>query len=1295
MTDEQTKEIRRRLDEELSLDEFERDYRSTGEAATQFFQDLFVQVLNFEETTSPLGDATWQDIPVHEWPNTARANAARLFAKSGNFRVIYVELEKLTRTAERNAVQSLTRSDRTSGWAIDGSFLTVFHAPDEDIWHLVTPYEEGTDDITTGRPVLRRYTLGEGETHRTVANALSSMDASKGRLAERIDEAFRVKPVTEDFYENYKNAFDTLSKELRRKGLEIEDADRYAHTTLNRLMFFYYLQKKGWIGDRKDFVRWFHEQYEKSDEEDVFHEKWLSALFFEGMNSPKGGNINVDLPSDVRSAIAGLPYMNGGLFQPTEEDERDTFLSDSALKSVIEEFLEQYNFTVTEESPYDIDVAVDPAMLGKIYESLIAEQERGEAGIFYTPRVEVDLMCRMALYEQFCDHANDLDAEGKQRIVEFIFSEPQDWDAESAGETEQLENILHKLRIVDPACGSGAFLVGMKQVVTELYRKLGTTPDYHLKEQIINENLYGVDIKDWAVRVAEFRLWLSLVEGEEQLPDQRPVLPNFSFKLKVGDSLIQKLDGEFVSLDTLTRTLDGDTAGLLTELKELKREHFEGETDRTQEIEEKQVELLKNHVDGLIDNLSKDGSQQTLFGDTKDDQIDDDVQERIEELKETRDAIDEAGAAGFFMWDIDFSDVMVEGGFDIVIGNPPYVRQEDIIDQGIHPERLDEMDGGEVKKLKKEYKNDLVQYVEETFDISAYKRSDIYVYFYFKGLEVLRENGTLSYITSNSWLDIGYGKRLQQALLEKASLSTVMGNISEKAFEDADVNAYITMANKSQNGILAGETKFTRINCPYVDLNYASAFKSIFTTNEADTEELLFNEEPARVYEEGDIRTLTFSHAGLWRLGGGSTRDLDDDSGPVYSEESGFGPTKVIANHDLSQNLQLPTGSYSMGLWGRFVDAPTLYFEIWRDAGDQFTTIRDLTDDGGDLTRGVTSGANKYFFVPRPGEDNKYFTADYNGDTGELVLTHKDSNRTARIEPEYWMRPLKEIPEDYQDQFDCRYETDDGTEMVPNLVLVKNREIKTSPIEPAHLSSVWIRIDDDKATLEQDGRNALDYVELGEAEIWGRDSDKSLSSRTTFNSRDPWYMQPTVSDPYILLTRYVNAKYQFHFNPCAFPVADNFYYLSTSEEFDPAYLAGYLNSTLGWFMAEISSRSWTNALKFDKTEFMELPVVDAKEQTQSTAGEAVENLMERDLEDVFVELGGYNPSDVTIESVKEDRVDLDTPIFNELDLTDKQRERLYKEMVTLVRDRLMRQPDENPSLCETITEHNSQYDYSR
>lgn len=962
MSAERVQEVRERLDTDLSVEDFERDYRSTEESATQFFQDLFVQVLNFEETPSPLGDATWQDLPVHEWPNEARANAARLFAEAGNFRVIYVELEKMTRTAERNAIRSLTRSDQTSGWAIEGSFLTLFHSPDEDIWHLVTPYEEGTDDITTGRPVLRRYTLGEGETHRTVAQGLSSMDASKGRLTERIDEAFRVKPVTEDFYENYKSAFDTLSKELRRKGLEIEGADRYAHVTLNRLLFFYYLQKKGWIGERKDFVRWFHEQYQESDDEDVFHEKWLSALFFDGMNKPAGEDIDADLPTDGESAIAGLPYMNGGLFQPSEEDELDTFLSDSALGSVIREFLEQYNFTVTEESPYDIDVAVDPAMLGKIYESLIAEQERGEAGIFYTPRVEVDLMCRMALYEQFCDHANDLDAEGKQRIVEFIFSEPQDWDVESSGKTEQLENILHELRIVDPACGSGAFLVGMKQVLTELYRKLGTTPDYHLKEQIINENLYGVDIKDWAVRVAEFRLWLSLVEGEEQLPDQRPVLPNFSFKLKVGDSLIQKLDGEFVSLDTLTRTVDGDTGNLLTELKKLKREHFEGEADRTQEIEEKQVELLRNHIDGLIDSLSQEGSQQTLLGDTKDDQVDDDVEERIEELEETRDAIDEAGAAGFFMWDIDFSDVMVEGGFDIVIGNPPYVRQEDIIDQGIHPERLDQMEDSRVKELKKEYKGDLVSYVQNVFDLKPYKRSDIYVYFFFKGLDLLRDNGTLTYIASNSWLDVNYGQRLQEGLLRFSDLKYLLDNRAGPIFDDADVNTVITVANRTAGmEAVDRDTSFVTFEEYYEDIVHDDLMADVLVNDGENTSEIDYREETLQYNRLDTGRIVSITEAGLWRLGGGVVEKAEEESSErVYSEQTGVGGLQAgLETYSDDRGDLKPVGSYSGEQnWSMYLQAPDIYYQILERNQNKLITLGSVAD----VFRGTRTGKNSYFY---------------------------------------------------------------------------------------------------------------------------------------------------------------------------------------------------------------------------------------------------------------------------------------------------------------------------------------------
>jgi hypothetical protein len=1213
---DQTEEIQKRLDENLSLEAFERDNRSTEETATQFFRDLFVQLLNFEDTLSPLGDATCQDLPTHEWSSATRANAARLFAESGNFRVIYIELETLTRTAERNTIQSLTHSNRTGRWAIEGTFLTVFHAPDEDTWHLVTPYEEDSDDITTGRPVLRRYTLGEGETHRTVASRLTQMDASKpGRLADRINDTFRVQTVTKDFYNDYKDAFDTLSSELREKDLDFEDADEYAHITLNRLLFFYYLQTKGWIGDRKDFMRWFHERYEESDDSEQFHEKWLSTLFFDGMNQTEGGSIDADLPTEIENVISELAYMNGGLFQPTDLDGNDTFLSDDALNTIIREFLEQYNFTVTEESPYDIDVAVDPAMLGKIYESLIAEQERGEAGIFYTPRVEVDLMCRMALYEQFCDHANDLDADGKQRIVEFIFSESRNWNPKNTEETKIFEEILHELRIVDPACGSGAFLVGMKQVLTELHRKLDLTPDYHLKEQIINENLYGVDIKDWAIRVAEFRLWLSLIEGEDQLPDQRPVLPNFSFKLKVGDSLMQKLDGECVSIDTITQTLNG----------------------------------------------------------------------------ETKDTIDDTGG-GFFMGDVDFSDVMVEGGFDIVIGNPPYVRQEDIIDQGIHPERLDQMNDSEVRDLKKQYKNNLVEYVRETFDIKPYKRSDIYIYFYFKGIDLLRENGTLSFITSNSWMDIGYGKKLHEGLLKLTDLSYIIGNTSEKSFEDADVNTNITIANRKQQEILADYTRFISFSRPFINYDYADDFPDFLINPEAKAEQIEMDDETVHVSTSDGIRSISLGHDSLWRLGGGSTTNLEgDEPEQVFSEEVGLTHNQAALSSYSCREASLPTGSYDAGTWGRFVDAPTLYFSLWRDYGERFTFLGDISES----EYGLKSGANKFFFVPRPGTENSRHVSDMDSSTGELLLHHKDT-RDFRIEPDFWMQPMDEIPEKYHTQYDHTYTTENGQTLVPDLILVKNREIQTSPIEPKHLNNVHIDIDRSRTELKADNANALEYVEFGEEARWDRDNDNKLSERSSLRNRSPeWFSQPSVIDPYILLTITVNANFQYHYNPCGFPVSNNFYYLPELNDFYPGYVAGYLNSSIGWFFEEITGRSWTNTLRFDKPEYLILPIIDTDEEVQQNVESNLENLMERDIGHVFDEIGAYHPNEVTLESVDSDRRALDAVFFDELGIDEAQRVQLYREIVRSVRDRLMRQPDENPALCEIIDKHNPQYDYSR
>jgi hypothetical protein len=175
----------------------------------------------------------------------------------------------------------------------------------------------------------------------------------------------------------------------------------------------------------------------------------------------------------------------------------------------------------------------------------------------------------------------------------------------------------------------------------------------------------------------------------------------------------------------------------------------------------------------------------------------------------------------------------------------------------------------------------------------------------------------------------------------------------------------------------------------------------------------------------------------------------------------------------------------------------------------------------------------------------------------------------------------------------------------------------------------------------------------------------------------------------------VNAKYQYHYNPCGFEVSKNFFYADVGGNLSPGHVAAFMNSTMGWFMAENTGRSWTNTLRYDKPEYQRFPLMTAVGSVQEVSESRLNTMMERDIGHVFDELGAYNPDDVTLSGVKDDRRELDKVFFHELWYTEEKQLQLYREVVRMVRDRLMRQPDENPSLCETIAEHNPQYDYSR
>jgi type I restriction-modification system DNA methylase subunit len=373
------------------------------------------------------------------------------------------------------------------------------------------------------------------------------------------DSAFDVEAVTKQFFDEYKAIFRILEDDLSRQTKDKIWAHDYALQFLNRTMFLYFVQRKRWLGDDTEFLRSFWESYKTLGQpKDTFVAKWLSVMFFEAFNNKFHGG-HRHFPEHIKKALSFAPFLNGGLFKENELDDKVFTITDTRFQQVFN-FLEGYNFTIAEDSPLDQEVAVDPEMIGKVYESLVnvstEADERGDAGIFYTPRTEIDLMCRLALVDHLANHLGN---EHKNLLYEVVFAMDQDEkDAadkalSKAGLWEKLSAILRDITALDPACGSGSFIVGMLHIIDDLQRRanllLGIKESgFDRKKRIIGQSLYGVDIMDWAVHVAELRLWLSLVidaefTREELHVRREPLLPHFSFKIRRGDSLVQEIGG--------------------------------------------------------------------------------------------------------------------------------------------------------------------------------------------------------------------------------------------------------------------------------------------------------------------------------------------------------------------------------------------------------------------------------------------------------------------------------------------------------------------------------------------------------------------------------------------------------------------------------------------------------------------------------------------------------------------------------------------------------------------------------
>ena len=904
---------------------------------------------------------------TNQWTEKQREVVHRieLLANHNDFKVFWIKLnqKQLPRTSERTIINKITSQFPYN--------LIIFSNLDDTEWDfvnmkLVKEEEAEENKNPKKRQILRRIRIEEMERLRTATERIAKLtipveEVSNLEIQKRHDEAFDVEKVTDAFFEEFQKVFSFLRDNL---GVQVDDeewAHAYALQFINRLMFLYFIQKKRWLGDDSEFVKSYWSTYKQTRQaQDTFVNKWLSILFFEAFNK-KFSNPHW-LPPKYQEILKQTPFLNGGLFKQNTLDRKHIVnIADTVFEKIFE-FLQKYNFTITEDSPIEQEVAVDPEMIGKVYESLV---NVSDAGIFYTPRTEITLMCRLALVDRL---VNEFGNEYRVIFYRLLFSF-LDEDKEVADQAisdhnlwKDIDHFIRNLDIVDPAVGSGSFLVGMLNILTDLTKRangqLGMHErDYDIKKRIIGRSLYGVDVMDWAVHVCELRLWLQLVVETELKPEQltlEPLLPNFTFNIRHGDSLVQEVGG--VNLTHLKLSgLSTQIKGKITQLKAEKLKYYNNEENCKFKTEtaifQEEIRVFKEILDEQIDKckerliiidktIQEEGTQSSLFGEEEPKQenlMKQSYEREKEEINRELAGISEAHLTLKektdipFVWNISFAEIFAgeKEGFDIVVGNPPYVRQELIANPFENKEDYSEE---EWRKRKKTYKEKLMQSVYCTFPNFFYfneatkkakrkmdAKSDLYIYFYIHGLSLLNDKGIFCFVTSNSWLDVGYGNDLREFLLRRVPIHMIIDNQVKRTFKSADINTVIC---------LFGSPRIKK-------QDYEDSLNPKFVMFCVSFDHVL----DSIIFEEiEDVRERTTRQE--YRVMPKSVEELLD------------------AGTDKSKLGRLD--AYIGDKWGgKYLRAPDIYYTILEKGKDKIVRLGDIAE----VRFGIKTGANEFFYL--------------------------------------------------------------------------------------------------------------------------------------------------------------------------------------------------------------------------------------------------------------------------------------------------------------------------------------------
>lgn len=691
---------------------------------------------------------------------------------------------------------------------IKGTFsaaLVFYHSKNQNEYRFSfiaqqSKIDEQTGEFNTVVTAPKRYTYVLGTPFcATAAERWIKLAAEPEINVDKITDAFSVEKLSKEFFDQYKIQYTRFCKFIEDDSVTLQqfidhtetDAVKaqkplrdYVKKLLGRLVFLQFLQKKGWMGvpaTNKDWkggdLNFMANLFNKSTYQNNYLDQVLEPLFFNTLNRERTNDIADKIDTEIK-----IPYLNGGLFEPTTLDDTNVQFPKHYFSELFE-FFNQYNFTIDENDPDDAEVGIDPEMLGHIFENLLEDNK--DKGAFYTPKEIVRYMCQESLIAYLHTHTPETLHPSVEKLIR---SHKVDDCLQDKPNATLIQKLLVAVKICDPAIGSGAFPMGMLyeifMVRRLLFGFLGKNESFSaclVKKEIIQNNIYGVDIEQGAVDIARLRFWLALVVDE----DEPQALPNLDYKIMCGNSLISRF-----ALDAPIKDVFAEynkkykTNFTLQDYKNIVDEYTDVHNAKEQfraKIEEIKGAFKSVLLNSDLDDRKKieakvlDYEAVDVFGERKADKDKKGyktVKAKLEKyLKSEKDTLNNKLYINSFEWRFEFPSLLDDNGnfigFDVVIGNPPY---------GV--------------SIKDDYRKKVESALGKVPDY------EIYYYFIEIANQILKSNGIKSFIIPNTFLFNVYASNYRKRLIEEWSINCILDCTSFKIFEGATVYNAITIFKK-------------------------------------------------------------------------------------------------------------------------------------------------------------------------------------------------------------------------------------------------------------------------------------------------------------------------------------------------------------------------------------------------------------------------------------------------------------------------------------------------------------------